>query len=154
MEQVFMKDVKFTCYSSEFRPVKAHGSDAAYDLYAASDPILKPSKSGLTQYLEYSTGIRLELPPKTHALIMPRSSIRNTDLMMCNTPGLIDSGYRGDVIVCFRILAQAGMASMYKKGDRIAQLMFVSETDVNLKESDHIMLETDRGSNGFGSSGA
>jgi dUTP pyrophosphatase len=153
MEQVLLR-VNFTCSNPEYSPKKAHGSDAAYDLYAASDPLMRSTKSGHNNYLEYDTGVKLELSPGTHALIIPRSSIRNMDLVMCNPPGLVDSGYRGNLIVCFRLIAPVGMAAMYKKGERIAQLMFVTETLAILEESESITLETDRGSNGFGSSGA
>lgn len=149
-----MIEIPFISVSSEFNPVKAHGSDAAYDLYAASDPVLKKTKSGLNFYLEYNTGVKLELPTGMHALILPRSSIRNMDLMMCNPPGLIDSGYRGELIVCFRLLAPYNLAAYYGKGERIAQLMPIREDATILKEYASISSETDRGSNGFGSSGA
>jgi dUTP pyrophosphatase len=153
MEQVLVMDIPFTSISHEFNPVKAHGSDAAYDLYAASEPVIRKTKSGLNFYLEYNTGIKLELPTGMHALILPRSSIRNMDLMMCNPPGLVDSGYRGDLIVCFRLLAPYDLAAYYKKGERIAQLMPIREDATILKEYVSISSETDRGANGFGSSG-
>lgn len=153
MEQVLVTDVPFTSISPGFNPVKAHNSDAAYDLYAASEPVLRKTKSGLNFYLEYNTGIKLELPTGMHALILPRSSIRNMDLMMCNPPGLVDSGYRGDLIVCFRLIAPYDLAAYYKKGERIAQLMPIREDATILKEYVSISSETDRGANGFGSSG-
>jgi len=146
-------EIPFTCSDHSLVPRKAHGSDAAFDLFAASEPVLKKTKSGQGSYLEYATGIKLELPNGIHGLILPRSSIRNMDLMLCNPPGLIDSGYRGEIIVCFRLLAPPDLAAFYVKGDRIAQLMLVSETSTILKEFESIALETDRGSNGFGSSG-
>lgn len=146
--------VPFTCTDSAFTPAKAHDSDAAFDLFASSEPVLRKTKSGMGEFLEYNTGIKLELPSGVHGLILPRSSIRNMDLMLCNPPGLIDSGYRGEIIVCLRLLAPFENAAFYKKGDRIAQLMLVKETAVHLKEFEAITLETDRGSNGFGSSGA
>lgn len=154
MEQVLVIDVPFTCSYTEYAPKKAHDSDAAFDLFAASEPSLKKTKSGMGSFLEYGTGIRLQLPEGIHGLILPRSSIRNMDLMLCNPPGLIDSGYRGEIMVCFRLLADYDLAGYYKKGDRIAQLMLVRETPIVLKEFGSIALETDRGSNGFGSSGA
>jgi len=154
MEQVLVIEVPFISVDSKLNPVKAHGSDAAYDIYAASEPLVRKTKSGLNSYLEYNTGLKLQLPSKVHALIMPRSSIRNMDLAMCNPPGLVDSGYRGDIIVCFRLLAPYEEAAFYKKGERIAQLMIVQEDSTILKEYASISSETDRGSKGFGSSGA
>lgn len=153
LEQVLVIEIPFISKFTEFNPVKAHGSDAAYDLYAASEPVLKNTKSGFNFYLEYNTGIKLELPLGMHALILPRSSIRNMDLMMCNPPGLIDSGYRGELIVCFRLLAPYDLAAYYKKGERIAQLMPIREDATILKEYASISSETDRGAGGFGSSG-
>jgi dUTP pyrophosphatase len=153
MEHVLLTEIPFSSYSADFIPAKAHGSDAAYDLFAASDPILKKSKSGMTCYLEYDTGIVLQLPEKHHALILPRSSIRNMDLMMCNSPGLVDSGYRGNLIVCMRILCEISNALYYKKGERIAQLLIIKEENIILKECGTILSETDRGASGFGSSG-
>lgn len=103
---------------------------------------------------EYGTGLSLELPPGYEAQIRPRSSISSkVDLVLINSPGTIDTDYRGELIVRFKELnSYVTKPRIYEVGDKIAQLVIVPVPKVKLIEVQE-MTETDRGSGGFGSTG-
>ena len=123
----------------------------------------------------YGTGIAVEIPEGMVGLIFPRSSIRNYELSMANSVGVIDSGYRGEIMVTFnyktdsdtyaKVLQMADEESFeafhggkeyaynkYKLGDRIAQLVIVPVPLIQYKEVDELS-ETERGEGGHGSTG-
>ena len=134
-------------------PEKANASDAAYDLVAVADPCFHG------HFVEYRTGIAIELPPGYHALIHPRSSISKYDLMLCNSIGLLDNGYRGEIICRFKIIPSGPIAegtllnpAIYQKGDKIAQLLIEKTETFHFVEVEELS-STDRGSGAFGSSG-
>jgi dUTP pyrophosphatase len=101
-------------------------------------------------YIEYSTGISLEIPEGYFGSVRPRSSIRNTGLILANSPGTIDSGYRGDLVVCFKYIKGT---KLYKPGDRIAQLVILPYPEVELIESEEL-APSERSESAFGSSGS
>ena len=102
----------------------------------------------------YKTGLAMEIPEGYVGLIYPRSSISKTKQMLRNHVGVIDSGYRGEVILKFGWFSQAATpdSSVYDAGDRIAQLMIVPHPKVEFVEVDELS-DTDRGDGGFGSTG-
>lgn len=126
-------------------PKYAKPGDAGLDLTATS--II----SNTTFEVTYGTGLALEIPTDHVGLIFPRSSVRNYELMLSNCVGVIDSGYRGEIQFTFN--KTNGLDSLkYKVGDRIGQLLILPYPQVTLIEETDLS-ETERGENGFGSSG-
>ena len=130
----------------DLAPRKAHDDDAAWDLRSRGDLELPPGTSTLVP-----TGLFLELPVGYEAQVRPRSGLAlKHDIMLTNSPGTIDAGYRGEVGV---IVFNAGRTPFpVKRGDRIAQMVIAKLPEVELEEAD-ALNETDRGSGGFGSTG-
>ena len=127
-------------------PAKAHADDAAFDLRARCDMVLIPGKSMLVP-----AGFKMELPVGFEAQIRPRSGLAlKHDLMLTNSPGTIDAGYRGEVGV---IMYNAGKVDFaISRGDRIAQMVICKLPEVVLSKVAELS-DTDRGEGGFGSSG-
>ena len=129
-------------------PKYAKPGDAGCDLLAAEQTVLEPSGGrGLI-----STGIAIALPEGYAAFIQPRSGLALKHGVTClNTPGLIDSGYRGELKVLL-VNTDPKVPFEVNRGERIAQLViqkveqaeFVATADLS---------ETERGDGGFGSTG-
>ena len=98
----------------------------------------------------YETGLKLEIPEGWAGLIFPRSSIGKTSLMLRNSVGVIDSGYRGQVLVKFAKQNSTNMP--YRVGDRVAQLMIVPIKTICFVEVDDLR-PSERGEGAFGSTG-
>jgi len=123
-------------------PRYAHFGDAAVDLVAVKR--WEDDHGNLC----YGTGLTMEIPIHHVGLLFPRSSVSKTDLRLCNSVGVIDSGYRGEVIVKFDKQGN----SCYEPGDRVAQLLLVPIPSINFVEVINLP-NSDRGTGGFGSSG-
>jgi dUTP pyrophosphatase len=128
-------------------PTRAHEGDAGLDLYAAEEAHMGPGERW-----GVGTGIAVEIPPGHAGLVLPRSGLaREHGITLVNSPGLIDSGYRGEVRV---LLLNTDPAETVKieVGARIAQLVL---TPVVLAEPAETttLTESARGEGGFGSSG-
>ena len=123
-------------------PSYAKSGDAGMDLIATR--IINERLDSIT----YGTDIALEIPKGFVGLIFPRSSIRKTDLILSNSVGVIDSGYRGEIQVTFK---RSGVYA-YAVGDRIAQIMIIPHPTVEFQEVDEL-TNTERGEGGFGSTG-
>lgn len=130
-------------------PSYAHpGEDAGLDLTAVSISYNKQY-----DYYEYHTGLAFEIPKGYVGLIYPRSSNRKTDCYLTNSTGVIDCGYRGEVLVCFKDRSMShAIQPPYNVGDRIAQLIIMPYPQIELVESKELS-ETSRGEAGHGSSG-
>ena len=130
----------------DLAPAKAHADDAAYDLHSRADMELPPMTSTLVP-----TGLFLELPVGYEAQIRPRSGLAlKHNIMLTNSPGTVDAGYRGEVGV---IVYNGGKAPFpVRRGDRIAQMVIAKLAEVELEETD-TLSESERGSGGFGSTG-
>ena len=127
-------------------PSYAHPSDAGMDLRSVDDLTLAPGQRALVH-----TGLVMLLPPLYEAQVRPRSGLAlKNGVTVLNTPGTIDSGYRGEVGVILINLGQA--AFDVRKGDKIAQMVIAPVTQPNIEETD-VVDETDRASGGFGSTG-
>ena len=127
-------------------PAYAHLSDAGMDVRSVEDLVIPAGKRALVH-----TGLVMLLPPMYEAQVRPRSGLAlKHGVTVLNTPGTIDSGYRGEVGV---ILANFGDADFQvKKGDKVAQLVIAPVTQPEVVETD-VIDETDRGDGGFGSTG-
>ena len=125
-------------------PKYARHGDAGMDLYAATQ-----SFDDHGNYV-YGTGLALEIPRGYVGLLFPRSSISKTAHSLRNAVGVIDSGYRGEVILKFDINIQN--SPVYQVGDRIAQIIIMPYPEVEFEETNELS-KTQRGTGGFGSSG-
>ena len=122
-------------------PKYAKPGDACMDLYAVSHTI--------DQYGNqvYDTQIAMEIPKGYVGLIFPRSSVSKTGLTLRNSVGVIDSGYRGPIMLKF-----SGETGSYLAGDRIGQIMILPYPEIEYVETNQLS-DSDRGSGGFGSTG-
>ncbi len=129
-------------------PQRIRAGDAAADLPSAVDLTLDPGARALVP-----TGFSIALPVGTCGLVLPRSGLAlEHGVTVLNAPGLIDSGYRGELKV---ILVNHGTESVaIERGRRVAQLLVVRPVDAAFVAADQLPPgPDDRGSNGFGSSG-
>ena len=129
-------------------PQRAQPGDAGLDLYAAADAALE---AGGGRAL-VPTGLAISIPEGYAGFVQPRSGLALKHGVTClNTPGLIDSGYRGELKV---ILVNTDPSQAYevKKGERIAQLVIQEVAQVRLTEVDELPVSS-RGEGGFGSTG-
>lgn len=130
-------------------PTYAKPGDAGMDIVAVSMDKPELSRNGII--ITYRTGLAFEIPEGYFMDIRPRSSISNTALELTNSCGVIDSGYRGEIIFKFRDTSN-GIGKIYNPGDRIGQLIILPYPKVELVEVDELS-STERGDGGFGSSG-
>lgn len=128
-------------------PVYAHDGDAAVDLRAAEDCYLHPG-----EWHVVPTGIKIALPAGYAALLLPRSGLSTKQgITLVNSPGLIDSGYRGEI--CAPLMnVNRTVGREIHKGDRVAQLMIVRFARAEFEKADELD-DTERGEGGFGSTG-
>jgi|TARA_R110002012_G_scaffold118678_2_gene267614 dUTP pyrophosphatase len=96
----------------------------------------------------YKTGLAMEIPEGHVGLLFPRSSVSKKNLRLCNSVGVIDSGYRGEIILKF----DKNGENLYEEGDRVGQLMIVPVPSVQFVEVTNLP-GSDRGDGGFGSTG-
>ena len=127
-------------------PATAHIGDAAVDLHCRFDTTLQPGERAAVP-----TGIAVAIPEGFAGLVLPRSGhAMRHGVGVVNGPGLIDSGYRGEISV---LLINHGDAEVgFTRGDRIAQLAIVPVPAVDWTEVESLD-ETERGVGGFGSTG-
>ena len=127
-------------------PSYAHASDAGMDVRSVED-VTVPAKGRVLVH----TGLVMLLPPMYEAQVRPRSGLAlKHGITVLNTPGTIDSGYRGEVGV---ILANFGDSDFQvKKGDKVAQIVVAPVVHAEIGAASEID-ETDRGAGGFGSTG-
>jgi dUTP pyrophosphatase len=128
-------------------PSRAHEGDAGLDLYACEEAHLGPGERW-----SIGTGIAVEVPDGHAGLVLPRSGLaREHGIALVNAPGLIDSGYRGEVRV---LLLNTDPAETFRIeiGDRIAQLV-ISPVALAEPVEAGALGESARGDGGFGSSG-
>ena len=125
-------------------PKYAKPGDAGMDLYAVSQ---KFDDHG--NYV-FGTGLAIEIPEGYVGLIFPRSSISKTAHSLRNAVGVIDSGYRGEIMMKYDI--NTLNSPVYEVGDRIAQIIILPYPQIQFEEAFELS-KTQRGKGGFGSSG-
>lgn len=152
-------------------PKKAHKSDAGFDLTATSKEYDNDGN------VVYGTGLAFEIPEGFVGLLFPRSSNSKRHLILSNSVGILDSGYRGEVMFKFKTTCQTvnpfklAWALLFRKkriasevinvftngkdydiGDRIGQMIIIPYPKIDFIEAEELS-ETDRGCGGYGSSG-
>lgn len=143
-------------------PTYAKSGDAGMDLTAIS--------MEYNEYMDcyiYHTGLSFEIPEGYFMMVVPRSSNRKTNAYLTNHCGIIDSGYRGEVLVCFKNRTSSIISNYiafetdgeiydnippYNVGDRVAQTIILPYPQIEYVEVD-ILSETERGVAGHGSTG-
>jgi len=125
-------------------PSYAHNGDSGVDLYAAEESTLNPMERKLIP-----TGIKLEIPYGYEGQIRPKSGLAiNNGIIPVNTPGTIDSGYRGEIKV--PLINLSNQTFKIEKGKKIAQIVFTKVEEVVFEEAEQL-VETSRNQDGFGS---
>lgn len=128
----------------KWAPVRAHEGDAGLDLRATEDAFLEPGDAVLVP-----TGIKVEIPYGFVGLLYSRSGMAKYRITLANSVGVIDHSYRGEVKAY--IINHGDVPYRITAGERIAQLVVVPcMLDYNIVDS---VSETNRGENGFGSTG-
>ena len=129
-------------------PQKMSRGASGFDLFAAVD---RPLTLNPGQWKLIPTGIALEMPEGMEAQVRPRSGLAlRHGITLLNSPGTVDSDYRGEVGVILINLGKEPFA--VQRGDRIAQLVFGQVFDVRFRETDRLG-STERGGGGFGHTG-
>lgn len=131
------------------RPTRAHDGDAGYDLRSLEEATLEPGERRTV-----GTGLGLAIPRGYAGLVLPRSGLAvRHGISLVNAPGLIDSGYRGEIRVPL-INLDPREPFRVEVGMRIAQIVFVRAAEASFVAVDELEPDTDgRGEGGFGSSG-
>lgn len=130
-------------------PSYAKPGDAGMDLTATSRTFDEHGN------VVYGVGLAIEIPEGYVGLIFPRSSNAKTDLYLTNHVGVVDSGYRGEIMFKFRksdAFKNFQEARLYHVGDRVGQLLIIPYPQIQLEEVEELS-STERGEAGYGSTG-
>jgi len=134
--------------------IKKLNADAVIPRYAKmGDAGMDLTAVWMNQQMEiitYGTGLAVEIPEGHVGLLFPRSSIYKTGMFLTNAVGVIDSGYRGEVMMKFEM---TDSRKMYQVGDRIGQLLIMPYPLVEFEEVSELS-SSDRGTGGYGSTGS
>lgn len=125
-------------------PTKAHKTDAGFDIYARESQIVSAKESAT-----FDTGVHIELPPNTVGMLKSKSGLNVR--YGITSEGVIDVGYTGSIVV--KLYNNSGCDYKVNAGDKISQLVILPLVDVGELEEVESFSETERGNNGFGSSG-
>lgn len=128
-------------------PAKAHATDACFDLYSAEYVAILPESTVVVD-----TGFEIAVPDEHVGLVCSRSGNASRGLVVANAPGIVDAGYRGPL----KVILHNNTDDVWriKQGDRIAQLMLQKVLPTLCVEVNSLDTDTDRGTGGFGSTGA
>jgi dUTP pyrophosphatase len=128
-------------------PTAQHLGDAGLDLHAVADLVVEPGARAMVP-----TGLAVAIPDGYAGLVLPRSGLASREgLTLANAPGLIDAGYRGEVI-CAVVNLDRGAPVRIANGERIAQLVIVALPSIHPAWVDDLP-DSSRGEGGFGSTG-
>lgn len=127
-------------------PTKAHATDAGFDLVATS------REEDMYGNVSYGLGIAIEIPKGYAGFIFPRSSNCKKQLLMCNSVGIVDCGYTGEIMAKFKPTSIHPYSMDYNVGDKVAQLVIMPYPEIEFDEVDELP-ESERGANGHGSTG-
>jgi dUTP pyrophosphatase len=156
-------------------PTYSKVGDAGLDLTAISRDLMTNDNT-TADYIEYGTGLAIEIPQGYVGLIFPRSSLSKKDLILANHVGIIDSNYRGEIKFRYKVDATYDIITLnknlaelivkdidneildifnshiYEIGDRVGQLIIIPYPQIEFTEVEELS-ETNRGTGGFGSTG-
>ena len=135
--------MKIMLDENAFMPTRAHETDAGLDLYAREDTIVPAKESAV-----FDTGVHIELPPQSVGFIKSKSGLNVKHGIV--SEGVIDVGYTGSIVV--KLYNHSGYDYKVNRGDKISQLVILPIYTPNL-EVVYELDKTERGNNGFGSSG-
>ena len=130
-------------------PSYAKSGDAGMDLTATTKTFDDNNN------VVYGTGLAIEIPQGHVGLLFPRSSNAKTDLYLTNHVGVVDSGYRGEIMFKFRksdCTKNFHEARLYDVGERVGQLIVIPYPSIEFEEVEELS-NSERGTGGFGSSG-
>lgn len=139
-------------------PEQAHAFDTGHDLMATS---MKIHPSG--RYVEYGTGIAVQVQKGYAFKVRARSSVSKYDLVLANSVGTIDNQYQGEIILRFKITKpyfsrffggiKRRLPKMYQVGDRIGQIILEKTYKIDWEVVEDFSTSIKRGAGGFGSTG-
>lgn len=124
-------------------PKYAKPGDAGLDLTAVE------SLNDDGYHITYKTGLSMEIPPGHVGLLFPRSSVYKTNMILSNSVGVIDSGYRGEIMLKYSF---EDHSQIYSAGDRVGQILILPYPQVSFEET-NTLSSSQRGSGGYGSTG-
>lgn len=130
-------------------PAYSKKGDAGLDLTAVSKTIDENSN------IVYGTGLAVEIPEGFVGLLFPRSSNSKMDLILTNSVGVIDSGYRGEIELRYKLVGNGVTPSIvgtYNIGDRVGQLIIIPYPSIEFEEVTELST-TERNTGGYGSTG-
>lgn len=141
-------DVKFKKLHDDAKiPSYAHDTDAGLDLTAVSFTQEFDKSNKLV--LVYHTGLAVEIPEGYVGLIFMRSSVSNKSISLTNAVAVIDSGYRGELLLKYKITTDS-LPTIYQPGEKIGQLIIIPYPKINPIEVEELS-SSDRNEGGFGS---
>lgn len=129
-------------------PKYSKPGDAGLDLTATSVSFEK-------NYVSYKTGLAVEIPEGFVGLLFPRSSNSKMDLILTNSVGVIDSGYRGEIELRYKLVGNGttpSVVGVYNIGDRVGQLIIIPYPKIEFQEVEELSA-TERNTGGYGSTG-
>jgi len=126
-------------------PIYAHPGDAGLDLFALEEATIAVGDRALIK-----TGISMEIPDGFVGLIWDKSGLATKNGLK-TMAGVVDSGYRGEVIVCLVNLSE--QKYIFNAGDKIAQMIIQKKENIEVLEVTELDQNTTRGADGFGSTG-
>ena len=146
MKELLQISIKPIC-SAVSPPEYAYPGDAGFDLKSTIKRALAPSERFI-----FSCGFAIEIPEGFAGLVLPRSGLASKfGITVINSPGLVDSGYRGEIkVICDNLSKDSPI--IIKKGDKIAQLMIIQHETADFVVVDKLS-DSERGIGGFGSTG-
>lgn len=127
-----------------YKPTKAHETDAGFDLYSPVDVLIHP-RSRVT----IDTGVHVELPAGTVGMLKSKSGLNVKHNIL--SEGVVDVGYTGSIVA--KLYNHGDDWYRIHAGDKITQLVIVPLADVGALEVVEELAESERGNNGFGSTG-
>lgn len=158
MKTLKFKKLNYTIKDKEGNPVviesqavlpkKAHLTDAGFDLVATR--ITQEVDEAGKLILVYHTDLAVEIPEGYVGLLFMRSSVSKKSIQLCNCVGVIDEGYKGEIMGKFKVTTDA-LPRIYEPGEKFAQLVLVPYYTVVETEWVEELTETERGEGGFGS---
>lgn len=129
-------------------PVRANPTDAGLDLKSAYDVTLTKGVRTLV-----GTGVHVKIPPNHVGLLVARSSLSKKNIILTNSVGVIDSDYRGEILASLMYLGDSSWIEL-TRGERIVQLLVLPIALPTPVYGNQDWFDTERGENGFGSTGA